>query len=137
MIITLVGADFSNNKIGTLTSWNISRIIGEGAVYDGVDSITRGASFSATVTLSDGYEIGSDGVSVTMGGKEVDGAYSVSGNVITISINSVTGNVVIRVPTMNTNTGEEDSGAQKLIAPFIELYTETKLTAPEIELAEV
>jgi hypothetical protein len=43
-----------------------------------------------------------------MGGTVVNDAYSISGSVITIAIASVTGNVLIKVPTVNTNTGEED-----------------------------
>ena len=117
MIITLVGADFSANKIGTLTTWAISPIMGEGATYDGVTSINRGDAFSATVTIADGYELGTAGVSVTMGGDEQSDAYSISDNKITISIASVTGTVVIRVPTKNVNTGEEDSGGSEPETP--------------------
>lgn len=108
MLITLKGADFSLSNIGTLSSWRISRSLGAGATYEGVTSVDKGASFSATITLTENYEIGAAGISVTMGGVELAGVYSVSGNVITITIASVTGNVLIKVPTVNTATGEED-----------------------------
>lgn len=110
MIITLVGADFSGEgkNIGTLTTWTIATILGEGATYNGAYIIDRGATLDTTVTLADGYEIGSDGVTVTVGGNAVTSGISQSGNVITINIASVTGNVMIKVPTKKVATGEEE-----------------------------
>lgn len=110
MIITLKNADFSLSNIGTLSTWRIARSLGAGATYEGPTSVDKSAAFSATVTLAEGYEIGTAGVSVTMGGVALSGVHSISGNVITITIASVTGNVLIKVPTVNTSTGEEDSG---------------------------
>ena len=107
MIITLKNADFSASNIGTLSSWRITRSLGSGATYEGVTSVDKGASFTATVTIADGYEIGAAGVTITMGGAVVSAA-TVNGNVITISITEVTGNVVIKVPTVNLSTGEEE-----------------------------
>lgn len=108
MIIVLKNADFSKSNIGTLSSWRISRSLGAGATYVGPTSVDKGAAFTATVTLAEGYEIGTVGVTVTMGGAVLEGAHSISGNVITITITSVTGNVLIKVPTVNTATGEEE-----------------------------
>ena len=107
MIITLKGADFSASNIGTLSSWRITRSLGTGATYDGPTSVDKGAALNATVTIAEGYELGTAGVTVTMGGTVVSVA-TVNGNVITISIAEVTGNVVIKVPTANVNTGEEE-----------------------------
>jgi hypothetical protein len=101
MIIVLKGADFSASNIGTLSSWRITRSLGAGATYEGVTSVDKGASFSAIVTIADDYALGSAGVTVTMGGIILDNAYSISGNVITIAIAEVTGNVVIKVPTVS------------------------------------
>ena len=108
MIITLKGANFANSNIGTLSTWTISRVLGDGATYEGVTYVDKNAAFNATVTIAEGYEVGAAGVTVTMGG--VGQVYTIDGNVITISIASVTGNVVIKVPTKNTTTGEEDGG---------------------------
>lgn len=108
MIITLKGADFSKHNIGTLSSWRISRSIGSGATYNGPTSIDKDAALTATVTLAEGYEVGTAGVTITMGGVALSGAHTISGNVITITIASVTGNVLIKVPTINTATGEEE-----------------------------
>ncbi len=108
MIITLKGADFSASNIGTLSTWRIARSLGAGATYEGLTSVDKGAAFSATVTLAEGYEVGTDGVTITMGGTVLSGAHSISGNVITITIAEVTGNVLIKVPTVNTATGEEE-----------------------------
>lgn len=115
MIITLKGADFSANNIGTLSSWTVSRVLGTGATYSGATSVDKGAALSATITISDGYALSSAGVTVTMGGVTQSSAYSISGSTITISIASVTGNVVIKVPTKNTSSdsgtdGSGDSG---------------------------
>lgn len=109
MIITLKGANFALSNIGTLSSWRISRSLGAGATYDGVYSVDKGASFTATVSVAEGYEIVSDGVTVTMGGQLISAA-TINGNLITIYIAAVTGNVTIRVPTVNISTGEEDGG---------------------------
>lgn len=111
MIITLIGADFSKSNIGTLSSWIISRVLGDGATYAGPSYVDKDAALSATITLDEGYEIGSAGITITMGGTALDeSCYSVVDNVITFTIDSVTGSVVIKVPTLNTNTGEEDGG---------------------------
>ena len=117
MIITLKGADFSSSNIGTLSTWSISRVLGTGATYSGVTYVDKGAALSATVTIADGYELGSAGVTVTMGG--VAGSYAtVDGSTVTISISSVTGNVVIKVPTVNSSTGEEDSETTYYIVTY-------------------
>ena len=108
MIITLMGADFSASNIGTLSTWRITRSLGAGTTYEGVTSVDKGAAFNATIIIAEGYELGTAGITVTMGGTVIDAA-AVNGNTITISIASVTGNVVIKVPTVNINTGEEDN----------------------------
>lgn len=108
MIIVLKRADFSASNIGTLSTWRITRSLGTGATYEGPVSADKGAAFSAIVTIAEGYELGTAGVTVTMGGTVLSGAHSISGNVITITIASVTGNVLIKVPTVNTATGEEE-----------------------------
>lgn len=109
MIITLIGADFSKSNIGTLSSWTVLCELGAGATYTGPSSVEKNATFSATVTLNEGYEISSAGITITMGGTALDKSYySIVDNVITFTVESVTGSIVIKVPTLNTNTGEED-----------------------------
>ena len=122
MIITLLGADFSASNIGTLSSWRITRSLGTGAAYDGPTSVDKGASFTATVTIAEGYELGTAGVTVTMGGNTVS-ATTVNGNVITIAIAEVTGNVVIKVPTVNITTGEEEEPDVPQQQPITTLLT--------------
>lgn len=107
MIITLKGADFSASNIGTLSSWRITRSLGVGATYDGPTSVNKGASFSATVTIAEGYELGAAGVTVTMGGIDIS-AVTINENIITINIPEVTGNVVIKVPTVSIMPDEPD-----------------------------
>lgn len=108
MIIVLKNANFSTSNIGTLSTWRISRSLGAGATYEGPISVDKGSVFSAIINLADGYEIGTAGVTITMGGIALSDAYSLDGNVITITIAEVTGNVLIKVPTINTSTGEEE-----------------------------
>ena len=101
MIITLKNANFSNSNIGTLSTWRITRSIGKGATYNGVTSVNKGDAFSATITIAEGYELGTSGVLVTMGGIVLNNVTTIIGNTITISIGSVTNNVVINVPTIS------------------------------------
>lgn len=112
MIITLKGANFSASNIGTLTTWNITKSLGAGATSsNNATTVTRGGSYSTTITLAADYEIGSAGVSITMGGLDITSTVSsISGNTISISISSVTGNVSIKVPTKNLTTGGESGG---------------------------
>ena len=108
MIITLKGANFSDSNIGTLSTWRINRSLGTGATYEGPTSVDKGAALSATVTLAENYAVGTAGVTITMGTTVLSDAYSISGQVITITIAAVTANVTIKVPTINTSTGEEE-----------------------------
>jgi hypothetical protein len=117
MIIVLKNADFSQSNIGTLSTWRISRSLSAGATYEGATSVDKGAAFSATVTLAEGYEIGAAGVTITMGGTVLSGAHSISGNVITITIAEVTGNVLIKVPTVNTAGGDEPEEPDTPVVP--------------------
>lgn len=112
MIITIKGSRtdiFKDNHIGTLSTWSIRTSLGIGATYDGPTSVDRdpAGALNATVTIAEGYELNGS-VTVTMGGNPVTEGITVDGNTITISIASVTDNVVIKVPTKNTNTGEEE-----------------------------
>ena len=113
MIIKLKNADFSANNIGTLSTWTVTRVLGSGATYDGLLYVDKDAALNATVTISEGYELGDAGVVVTMGGEAVTSGVTVDGNNITITIASVTGNVVIKVHTVNVSTGEEDGGDEE------------------------
>jgi hypothetical protein len=126
MIITLKGADFSQSNIGTLSSWRISRSLGSGATYEGVTSVDKGAAFSATVTLAEGYEVSAAGVTITMGGIVLSGAHSISDNVITITIAEVTGNVLIKVPTVNTAGGDEPEEPDTPDEPVLTYYDITE-----------
>lgn len=106
MIIYLKGANFSSNNIGPLNTWLIQQSIGSGASSSNTaKTVTKDEQYSTTITIADGYVLGATGITVTMGGNDITST-AVSG--LTISIASVTGNVVIRVPTVNTSTGEED-----------------------------
>ena len=110
MIITLRGANFKDSNIGTLSTWRISTVLGDGATYNGVTSVDRDpvTGLNATVTIAEGYEVNTDNIVVTMGG--VGQVFTHVGNVITISIAQVTGNVQIKVPTVKIGGSEPDVG---------------------------
>lgn len=109
MIITLTGATFTK-YIGTLDSYTIFATVGSGCEPNGyTEVVDKESAYTKTFTLADGYDVGSTGVSVTMGGVSQD-VTVVDGQTITITIPSVTGTVYIKIPTVNTSTGEEDSG---------------------------
>lgn len=111
MIITLRKADFSLSNIGTLNTWSIIRSLGTGASYSGPTYVNKNATFNAIITLDEGYEIGSAGITITMGNIRLDSSvYSIVDNIITISITAVTGNINITVPTLNSSSGEENNG---------------------------
>ena len=109
MIIVLKNADFSTSNIGTLSSWRISRSLGAGATYSGPTSVDKGAALSALVTIAEGYEINTADVTITMGGIVLDQKnYSINDTSVIIEIASVTGNILIKVPTIKISTGEEE-----------------------------
>ncbi len=110
MIITLKNADFSLSNIGTLNTYSIIRSLGMGAIFSGPVFVDKDAPLNATVTLEEGYELGEAGISIIMGGVGLTDCYTVVDNTITITITNVTGNVSIKIPTVNTSTGEEDDG---------------------------
>ena len=117
MIITLRGANFSASNIGTLSTWRVSRSLGAGAEYVGPTAVDKDTALNATITIADGYDLGTAGVTVTMGGQLLSSAATRNENTITIYIESVTGNVAIKVPTVNLSTGEEDAGGTQPDAP--------------------
>ena len=96
MIITLKGANFSTNNIGTLSTYSI-RFVGSG-VTNSNTSVDRESNtgYTTTITLTEGYELNGS-ITVTMGGTDITST-AVSGLTITIPT-KVTGNVVITVPT--------------------------------------
>lgn len=103
MIITLKGVSFASSNIGTLDTWRVSPILGNGATYSGDYYVDRDAALNATVTIADGYELVGD-VVVMMGGVALASGVTTTGNTTTISIPSVTGNITIKVSTKNIAT---------------------------------
>lgn len=101
MIITLKGADFSKNNIGPLSSWLISREIGDGARYSGPAYVTKGGTYTANVVLGSGYKVNINEVKVFMNEVELTNVVTLSEDekTLTITITEVTGNVIIKVPT--------------------------------------
>jgi hypothetical protein len=72
MIITLPGADFSSDYIGTLDYWFITPIIGTGAYYSGPRSCPKsegGQISTITITFDADYQLAEEGLSI----KQTDG----------------------------------------------------------------
>lgn len=102
MIITLKGATFTHKL--DLNSWMIiSDLVGVTS-SNTVTKVTKGDTYTTTFTIGADYELNGS-ITVTMGGTDIT---STAVNGLTISIPSVTGNVVIKVPTKNISTGEEE-----------------------------
>lgn len=101
MIISIAKANFSSNNIGTLSSFNILYNLGAGASTSGVNRVNKNEKYEAVITITENYVLNGS-VVITMGGKVLDGVVSESGNSIRITISSVTGNVVVKVPTKST-----------------------------------
>lgn len=93
----------------TPTSYTITKNLTNCTCNNNASSITAGSSYSANISANSGYELGS--IRVTMGGADITSS-AVLGN--TISINSVTGNIVIT------------ASATKISTPTPTTYTITK-----------
>lgn len=100
MIITLKGADFSQSNIGTLSTYSIR--FDSNGITNTNTSVDREASYTATITFKENYEL-NGAITVTMGGADIT---STAVNGVNITITKVTGNVVIKVPTKVTSSGE-------------------------------
>ena len=74
------------------TTWSITATLTNATSSNNATSVTKGGSYSATITAEEGYTISS--VTVTMGGEDIT-ATAWDAGTGTISINAVTGDVVI------------------------------------------
>ena len=116
MIIKLTGTTFTK-YIGALDSYTVVTTVGTGCTPASTQTIVKkNAEYNEEFTLADGYEVGSAGITVTMGSTTYTMAntnvISVSGNSITITIQEVTNTVYINIPTKNITTGEEDGNEE-------------------------
>lgn len=85
----------------SVTTYTITNTLTNAANSNSATSVEEGASYSATITANDGYELSE--VIVTMGGADIS-ASAVSGGEITIE--SVTGNIVITATATEVDSGE-------------------------------
>lgn len=100
MIITLSGADFSSSNIGILTKWRISTELDNGAVYSGPITVDKGSNLNTVIKIAEGYALDTQSIIITMGDKNVNGAYTVEDNEVKISIANVSGDVCIKLATL-------------------------------------
>lgn len=134
MIIRLMGANFSANNIGELTTWNISWK-GDGYTYDGElpRSVKKNDPFNITVNVASGYTYDSVPITVKMGGTDVptsDISRNADGT-ITINIASVTGKLDILIGVASSGGGSEEGGDDTILQSGFEGYT-SKNTATHI-----
>lgn len=94
-----------------VANYTVTNTLTNAANSNSAVSVEHGASYSATITANDGYEL--DSVTVTMGGTDIS-AYAVNGGTITIA--SVTGNIVITATATKT---EVDSGEAVLVHSYL------------------
>ena len=85
----------------SVTTYTITNTLTNATNSNSAASVEEGASYSATITANDGYELSE--VIVTMGGTDIS-ASAVSGGEITIE--SVTGNIVITATATEVDSGE-------------------------------
>lgn len=108
MIITLKGADFSSNNIGTLTSWLVTyNLKGVTGSSTNMNTVERGSAFQASFNLEEsviGEYNENNEITITMGGvalnvEDIVTYYPSVGTyeAITVNIPEVTGNIVITV----------------------------------------
>ena len=94
-----------------VTTYTVTNTLTNAVNSNNAVSVEQGASYSATITANDGYAL--DSVKVTMGGTDIS-ASAVSGGTITIA--SVTGNIVITATATKTET---DSGEAVLVHSYL------------------
>lgn len=95
MILTIKYADFSSANIGTLNTYVISKMIGEGATFDIPNFVDKNSAVEWVITLTEDYVFGT--YTIIMGSETI--TPTVNGNTMTISIPSVTGHIRIVIPT--------------------------------------
>lgn len=97
MIITLTGANFSENNIGTLNSWRIVRALQGVSTTSNVTAVPKNGSYTATFNVNSGYEYASS--SVTMGGTDISNKLVWNSEKTQAKIENltVTGNVYISI----------------------------------------
>nr|DAF74030.1 MAG TPA: hypothetical protein [Bacteriophage sp.] len=83
-------------------TWSITNTLTNATTSNSATSVTKGGSYSATITAEEGYTISI--VTVTMGGTDIT-ATAYANGVITIA--SVTGNVTITVETTASGGGDQ------------------------------
>lgn len=86
-------------QVVTPTTYTITNNLTYCNTSNGTTSVTKGGSFSTIITAKSGYKINS--ITVTMGGTDIT---STVVNVNTITINSVTGNVIITAKAIQEST---------------------------------
>lgn len=80
-----------------IVTYSVTNSLSNASTSNGTATVTEGASYSATITANSGYEL--TGITVTMGGVDIT-ATAVNGSSITIG--SVTGDIVITATTVQT-----------------------------------
>ena len=105
MIITLKDANFSENKVGTLDTWGITKILRGVSTADITTRINKNGRYEASFTVDSGYIYSS--ASVTMGGVDVTNSvlsWNSNYSKVDLVIPEVTGNVYINITALSETT---------------------------------
>ena len=117
--ITLLQSELAKGNSGgssETTQYAISNNLSNATTSNSTVLVNANASYSATITVNDGYELSA--ITVTMGGTDITST-AVNGTRITIS--AVTGNVVITVTTTTISSGGGSTGGE-MVTDGLENY---------------
>jgi hypothetical protein len=103
-----------SNKVEYDSEYKVYLLLDDGITYNGSSTVQKGQAFNATLTLSDGCSLGSEGVGVMMRYGEVKNAYTTSGSTITINVPSVNGDIYIYADVKGGNSGGESDTPEVL-----------------------
>lgn len=122
MIITLKNADFSQNNIGTLDSWGITKILRGVTTDNDITRVEKNARYEATFNIKEGYILSE--FKVTMGNDDITATALVWTNsykTANLYIPEVIGNVYILIKASSTGAEKPElPGETKILkTPYI------------------
>jgi len=99
----------NSNKAEFDSEYKVYLVLDSGIEYSGPSTVQKGQSFNATLTLNSGCSLGSEGISIMMRYGELKNAYTTSGDVTTINVPDVNGDIYIYADVKGgTSSGESE-----------------------------
>ena len=112
------------------TTWSITNTLSHCTTSNAAESVTKGDSYTATITAATGYKMAGATVSITMGGTDIT-ASAYNNGVITIA--AVTGNLIISV----TAVAVEVSSISVVFTQSGTVYTTDSLDSLKTDLTSL